>query len=260
VNNPNPIPAAATNPVDQLPIPTTDPVTGVAYTPHQQFDMLKNSPEWVNKVLGGDPIAVAQKNRLDALMAGVPVAQPPSGQAPAPRAAAPDAAQVQTEVYELRSRGLTQQQAADHLRALGVDPSNIVGAGLTRPEDFRFPYTEPLPAEAQEIDTATRGWLSSAGFDAATGSHLAEMVDKLATSREWTEEAVDAHIEHGLATLRKVWGASFERNVQLIDRLVGDVEKARAGLNDFLATFPYVLTEPLVAQTLLNAAHARYGA
>ena len=139
------------------------------------------------------------------------------------------------------------------------DEATLV-ADLTPPEAFRFPYADspPVTPEDKQLDSDMRSWLSASGLDRDAGSRLAESVGKLA-SREWTDDALDAHIESGRAALKSVWRENYKKNVELLDRLLGDIEETAPGLNEFSDARPFVLTDPMTAQRLLELAWRRYG-
>jgi len=221
---PGAAPAAPTSvtiaPNSEMTFPTASP-EGKAYTAKEQFQQRLKSPTWCKDALTAGTPAAADKYRLELAMA--------------------------------------QEQA----RMMGEDftlPDATPDADVTPPEAFQFPYGDSPPATPQDnqLDSDMRGWLSASGLDRDAGSRLAESVGKLA-AKKWTDDALDAHIESGRAALKSVWRENYKANVELLDRLLGDIEKTAPGLNEFLDARPFVLTDPMVAQTLLNLAWRRYG-
>lgn len=234
--------------------PTAD-ATGAPIPPKAQLDMRMQNPTWVRDAMVPGSQSYAELQRLNVQIA----AQASGGSLDAKALAA-----------ELRAYGVPEAEIASDLARLGLatdggKPVEVAPAPTPEPgadpHRFRFPYDdgEPLDADAQALDQAARSWMSAAGFDEDTGSHLAEHVDKLArTASEWTEEDYTAHIERGRAALRKAWGAEFDANVELMDRLLDEVEATRPGLAKFLADTPWLLADPIVAGTILNQAQNRY--
>ena len=166
---------------------------------------------------------------------------------------------------ELRASGATPEEIAAELRAHGADPAQVpaklqAAAAPAEVPPYYIPGgSDPLTPEAAEFDTNARGWLASAGFDAGGGNHLIERIMQLGrTATDWTDAQLEQHVEKGRAALRQVWGAHFDENVGLLDQLLEDVEKSQPGVIDFLDAYPWLINDPLVAQSLLSRAMSRY--
>lgn len=171
-----------------------------------------------------------------------------------------DASTPGTPAFADREALVLRMAEQDPMSGNAAAPAEPSAEALTPPERFVFQYGSAPPStpEQQALDGALRGWLSHAGFDANGGTQLAERVAGLA-SQEWTAESIQAHAEKGREALRRAWGDRFEANVAALDRLLEDTDKAAPGLFDFLESAPFLLTDPMVAGTLLDRALRRYG-
>ena len=216
---PDTAPATVTIPAgsQSMEFATADPMTGKAYTAKEQFQQRLQNKQWVADATAAGTPAAAELARLNLAMA--------------------------------------QEEAARMGEAFEAPDEATLVADLTPPEAFRFPYADspPVTPEDKQLDSDMRSWLSASGLDRDAGSRLAESVGKLA-SREWTDDALDAHIELGRAALKSVWRENYKQNVELLDRLLGDIEETAPGLNEFLDARPLALTDSMTAQRLLELA------
>ena len=255
-------PNAAPNPLDQLPIHTADPVTGVPYSAQQKIDLLMKVPEWRGKVLGGDPVAKAQLDRLNHEAVGLPVAQPApkSTSTPARAAATHTPESIAADVIQMRNSGMTAAVVSELLRAQGIDPSNVVGAGRTRPGDIRVPLEGvELTPETQQSVADIQNWISAAGFGSDDGSRLVERAKKLDELSFESDEALSDAIDDSHAALRSALGNAFQPVMDAADRLIADIEAERPGFRQYLQTRPHLLTDPLLVHEFLSVARRRYG-
>lgn len=255
---PNTPPATVTVPsgANAMVFPTTNSLTGAPLSAREQHDLRMSNPTWASECQTPGTPAFDERRRLHGLQA-------------AEEAGVSVGDYARSLADELRGYGQSEAQIAATLAQFGLDTRSVAAAPganaqavalpQTPPHEYRFNYTEDLTdPEQKQIDATLRGWLSSAGFSADAGSHLAERVDKLVVSREWDEASIEQHVERGRGQLREAWGAQFESNVQLLGRLIDDVEKVQPGINEFLHDMPHLLTDPIVAQHLLQIAQRRY--
>lgn len=166
---------------------------------------------------------------------------------------------------DLRASGATPEEIAAELRAHGADPAQVpttlqAAAPPAEVPQYYIPGSgEQMTPEAAEFVDNARGWLASAGFDAGGGNHLIQRIDELArVAAGWTDEQFEQHVEKGRASLRQVWSERFDENVDLIDQLLDDVEKSQPGVIEFLNRVPWLVNDPIVAQSLLSRAMSRY--
>ncbi len=146
--------------------------------------------------------------------------------------------------WEVERGRLTQSEADAMLAADGITQPTAEGAQLPEaaeidaafppaaPHEYAFPYAPgELTPEQHKTDRMLRGWLSDAQFPRDIGSSLAKQAD--AVAKKWetmSPVARQLHAKSERLKLEKIYGAEFQRKVDMAAQFIDAMELKRPGL------------------------------
>lgn len=151
-----------------------------------------------------------------------------------------------------------QRQDLDRRMLAEAEASGAAPAAAQSGDEFRLPWRGDETPEELAWDAPMRSWLQTAGFDANSGTSIAETASELARKVDrWEEADFTRHANESRAALAQAFGDQLDAKLDAVADMLVEVEQKHPELQQFLEAQPWLLRDSLIVAQLIRVADAR---